>query len=55
VAVLTALDRIEGLSHFPSDVLASIVIGTLVGRFVLLKIPYPWSSRYAGEKGEVCG
>jgi len=29
--------RIEGTSHFPSDVLAGAILGLLIGRFVLFR------------------
>lgn len=34
-AVLAAADRIAGLSHFPSDIVAGAILGTLVGYLVL--------------------
>lgn len=39
MAVLIALSRVIGLSHFPSDLLAGAVLGLAVGRVMLLKIP----------------
>lgn len=33
-ALLAGLDRIIGLSHFPSDVLAGAILGTVVGKIV---------------------
>ncbi len=32
-AVLVGIDRIQGFHHFPSDVLAGVIVGTLVGWF----------------------
>jgi undecaprenyl-diphosphatase len=32
-AVLVGLDRIQGFHHFPADVLAGVIVGTLVGEF----------------------
>ncbi|MGC2064206.1 MAG: phosphatase PAP2 family protein [Thermodesulfovibrionales bacterium] len=34
-AVLAAADRMVGLSHFPSDVIAGVILGTVVGTLVL--------------------
>ncbi|MEJ2683796.1 MAG: phosphatase PAP2 family protein [Candidatus Sulfobium sp.] len=39
LAVLIALSRVIGLSHFPSDLLAGAVVGLAVGKVMLLKIP----------------
>lgn len=39
LAVLIALSRVIGLSHFPSDILAGAVLGLAVGKFMFLKIP----------------
>ena len=36
-AILTALERIEGCSHFPSDVFAGALLGIIIGK-VLLKM-----------------
>jgi membrane-associated phospholipid phosphatase len=36
-AFIVGLYRIDGLSHFPSDVFAGAVVGILVGKLVLLK------------------
>lgn len=38
-AVLTALSRIIGLSHFPSDILAGAVVGLAVAKAMILKMP----------------
>jgi membrane-associated phospholipid phosphatase len=32
-AVLVGIDRIQGFHHFPADVLAGVIVGTLVGEF----------------------
>ncbi len=32
-AVIVGIDRIQGFHHFPSDVLAGVIVGTLVGEF----------------------
>lgn len=37
-AVLTAFDRLIGLSHFVSDIIASVVLGVLIGRFIVEKM-----------------
>lgn len=39
LAVLIALSRVIGLSHFPSDILAGAVLGVAVGKLMLLKMP----------------
>lgn len=39
LAVLIALSRVIGLSHFPSDILAGAIFGLAVGKFMYLKIP----------------
>lgn len=36
-AVLAAADRMVGLSHFPSDIVAGAILGTVVGHLVLQK------------------
>jgi undecaprenyl-diphosphatase len=36
-AFITGFVRIEGTSHFPSDVLAGAILGLLIGRFVLFR------------------
>lgn len=36
-AVLAAADRMAGLSHFPSDIIAGAILGTVVGDLVLQK------------------
>jgi membrane-associated phospholipid phosphatase len=38
-AVLIALTRVIGLSHFPSDILAGAVVGLAVSKVMLLKMP----------------
>lgn len=37
-AVWVGLERVEDLAHFPSDVLAGAILGTVVGKLVLFKI-----------------
>ncbi|MEJ2696375.1 MAG: phosphatase PAP2 family protein [Candidatus Sulfobium sp.] len=50
-AVLIALSRVIGLSHFPSDILAGAVVGLAVGKVMLLKLPGLRASVQAsGEK-----
>lgn len=39
LAVLIALTRVIGLSHFPSDIFAGAVLGLAVGKVMLLKMP----------------
>lgn len=37
-AIFTGLERIEGISHFPSDVLAGAVLGLIIGKILSAKI-----------------
>jgi undecaprenyl-diphosphatase len=37
-AILTGLDRVVGLSHFPSDVLAGALLGTVVARVLTARM-----------------
>lgn len=39
LAVLIALSRVIGLSHFPSDILAGAIVGLAVGKVLTLKMP----------------
>lgn len=38
LAVWVGFERVEDFAHFPSDVLAGAILGTLVGKFVLFKL-----------------
>jgi membrane-associated phospholipid phosphatase len=38
VAVMIGLERVEGLAHFPSDVLAGGLIGTLIAKLLTAKL-----------------
>jgi len=40
-AILEGLARIDGTSHFPSDVLAGAIVGILVARVLEMKMPEP--------------
>lgn len=48
-AVIVGLVRVEGLSHFPSDVLGGAMVGTIVGS-VLLKKMYFFQEEHHAEK-----
>jgi membrane-associated phospholipid phosphatase len=37
-AVIVGWDRLDGLSHFPSDIIAGAVIGTIVAKVLAIKI-----------------
>ncbi|MBA4372363.1 MAG: hypothetical protein C0402_05825 [Thermodesulfovibrio sp.] len=39
-AILAAMDRLIWLSHFPSDIVAGVLLGTIVGRFILERNPF---------------
>lgn len=45
-ALLIGIYRIDVLAHFPSDVLAGALVGSFVGKLVLLKMSYPKENRY---------
>ena len=48
-AIIVGLVRVEGLSHFPSDVLGGAMVGTIVGS-VLLKKMYFLQEEHHAEK-----
>ena len=49
-AVIVGLVRVEGLSHFPSDVLGGAMVGTIVGSVVLKKIYFLQEEHHAEKQ-----
>jgi len=51
-AVLEGLARIDGTSHFPSDVLAGAIVGIVIGKVLEMKMPHPAKDIRAGALGK---
>lgn len=49
-AVIVGLVRVEGLSHFPSDVLGGAMVGTIVGSVVLKKMYFLQEEHHAEKQ-----
>jgi len=49
-AIIVGLVRVEGLSHFPSDVLGGAMVGTIVGSVLLKKMYSLQEERHAEEQ-----
>lgn len=55
LAILIAFSRLYLYVHYPTDVIASIILGTLfalIGHFVAKKIPLPEGHLFGGKKGK---
>ncbi len=54
LATMIGLERVEGIAHFPSDVLAGAIMGTVVAKFLLRRV-FPLESQTlcesVGESG----
>jgi undecaprenyl-diphosphatase len=51
-AILEGLARIDGTSHFPSDVLAGAIVGIVIAKVLELKMPDPAKDMGAGGFAE---
>jgi undecaprenyl-diphosphatase len=49
-AIIVGLVRVEGLSHFPSDVLGGAMVGTIVGSVLLKKMYFPQEEHHAEKQ-----
>ena len=49
LATMIGLERVEGIAHFPSDVLAGAITGIVVAKFLLLKV-FPSESRPLNDR-----
>ena len=49
-AIIVGLVRVEGLSHFPSDVLGGAMVGTIVGSVLLRKMYFPQEEHHAEKQ-----
>jgi len=49
-AIIVGLVRVEGLSHFPSDVLGGAILGTIVGSVLLKKMYFLQEDSHAEEQ-----
>lgn len=48
-AFMVAFVRVEGISHFPSDVLAGAIIGIIIGRLLSIRVLNLEGQQYAGN------
>lgn len=51
-ALIVAFERVEDLAHFPSDILAGALIGTLIAKLLLVKIVCIADSPSSGNPGK---
>jgi undecaprenyl-diphosphatase len=49
-AIIVGLWRVEGLAHFPSDVLGGAMVGTIVGSILLERMYYHQEKRHAEKQ-----
>lgn len=49
-AVLEGLARVDGTSHFPADVLAGAIVGTVAAKLVEMKLSRPDAPACAGDR-----
>jgi membrane-associated phospholipid phosphatase len=49
LAIIAGLDRVEVVSHFPSDVLSGAIIGLFIGKILSVKMSLPAEHRTAGN------
>jgi membrane-associated phospholipid phosphatase len=56
LALIAGLDRVEDISHFPSDVLSGAIIGLFIGKMLSVKMSLPSEYRNAENNNiqEVC-